>query len=255
VTITLEIPNPAQPTDIIRVQLARPRSWLAENGLSDGTAWIDLAEVGVAGWARVVNVGPAPQEAPGKGCLVLMTVQHRASEVLRLSFGTGGHVEVTPAHPLFVEGRGWVPAGELAPGTLLRGDHGSVLLTAIEASEPHQRVFNIEVGLEHTYRVSPHSIWAHNSCHRARGEGVGSPSNRGYVDGSGRFHNYGGTGFPTVQDLQKYSVDELLLLREELVQSVSARIAGNVQFGFDAAHAERQAAEQALIRAIDKLLQ
>jgi hypothetical protein len=90
----------------------------------------------------------------------------------------------------------------------------------------------------------------------ADGKGTpGSAANRGYVDGSGRFHTYGGTGLPTVQDLRHYSRDELLALRQELVQSVAARNQGHVELGQQGRHGDVQALEQALIRSIDKLLQ
>ena len=84
--------------------------------------------------------------------------------------------------------------------------------------------------------------------------GPGATANRGYLDATGRFHNYGGTGFPSPVDIKSYSVDDLLLLRNELEQSVASRIQGNINLGFEAGHAERQAEEQALIRFIDKLL-
>jgi hypothetical protein len=91
---------------------------------------------------------------------------------------------------------------------------------------------------------------------KAPGKGPpGSAANRGYLDESGRFHTQHGTGFPTVKDLRDYSVDELRLLRQELQESVRARIQQNIRFGFKPTEAERQAAEQALIQAIDKLLQ
>jgi RHS repeat-associated protein len=164
VTIGLEMSTPQQPSNVIRVELARPRPWLEERGLRDGTAWLELPEVGISGWARVTTVGPAPREASGAGCLVLMTVEHLASEVLKLRFETGAELDVTPTHPLFVEGSGWVPAGELRAGLLLRSDQGVVRLEAVEPAPPNQRVFNLEVGLEHTYRVSAEGIWAHNAC-------------------------------------------------------------------------------------------
>jgi hypothetical protein len=83
----------------------------------------------------------------------------------------------------------------------------------------------------------------------------GSAANRGFLDGSGRFHSYQGTGFPTVKDLANYSADELKALRQELQDSVRARIQQNIKFGMKPSEGERQAAEQALIRSIDKLLQ
>ena len=75
---------------------------------------------------------------------------------------------VTPTHPLFVEGSGWVPAGELMPAQLLRRDGGTFELEAVEPAQPNQRVYNIEVGLEHAYRVSQDRIWAHNVCDLAQ---------------------------------------------------------------------------------------
>jgi hypothetical protein len=95
----------------------------------------------------------------------LMTVQHLARDVLALRFETGTNLELTPAHRLFIEGSGWLPAGELEAGQLLRSDYGPVRLDAIEPAQPNQRVFNLEGGLEHTYRVSADRILTHNaSC-------------------------------------------------------------------------------------------
>ncbi|MGH8646396.1 MAG: hypothetical protein ACREX4_18835 [Gammaproteobacteria bacterium] len=89
---------------------------------------------------------------------------------------------------------------------------------------------------------------------RLRGPGPGAAENRGYLDASRRFHNYHGTGFPSVKDLRAYSPDELLSLRAELAQSIPNRIQGSITHGYHAPHAQQQAAEQALIRSIDKLL-
>ncbi len=146
-SITLELPDPAQPGELIRVELARPRAWLAEYGLQErsGQAWLELDEVGVAGWAQVTHIGPPPREAPGQGCLVLMTVQRTASALLKLRLASGVEVEVTPRHPLFVDGRGWVAAGELKPGLLLRTDQGSVRIESIASAPANRSVFNVEV--------------------------------------------------------------------------------------------------------------
>ena len=170
-TIGLEIPNPAQPQDIIHVELVRQRSWLTEQGLSSGQTWLDLPEVGVSGWARVVGIGPAPKETPGRGCLVLMRVSHVASQVLKVRVSGGREViGVTPLHPLYEEGHGWMPAAAIQPGMELRSDNGPVSVEAIEQASPNQSVYNLEVGLEHAYRVSNAHIWAHNTCGRGRGQ-------------------------------------------------------------------------------------
>jgi hypothetical protein len=87
-------------------------------------------------------------------------------EVLRLRLDTGEVLELTPTHRLYLEGHGWTPAGELRPHAVLRSDRGPVRVEAIESAKPNQRVYNLEVGLEHAYRVAHSQIWAHNQCAR-----------------------------------------------------------------------------------------
>ena len=70
------------------------------------------------------------------------------------------------------------------------------------------------------------------------------------LDSTGKVH---GT-LPKPQDLKQYNKDELALLRDELKQSVQQRIDKNVQMGSDPGHGERQAAEQQLIKTIDRYL-
>jgi hypothetical protein len=94
--------------------------------------------------------------------LVLMTVEHLASELLKLRFETGTEIEVTPLHPFLVEGVGWVFARDLKPAVFLRSDFGAIRLESVSPAPSNRNVFNLEVGLEHTYRVSADRIWVHN---------------------------------------------------------------------------------------------
>ena len=71
------------------------------------------------------------------------------------------------------------------------------------------------------------------------------------LDITGKLH---GT-LPRIQDLAKYSKDELILLREELLKSVQQRIKVTSRMGRDRAHGQRQGAEQNLIKSIEKRLQ
>jgi hypothetical protein len=71
------------------------------------------------------------------------------------------------------------------------------------------------------------------------------------LDRTGKVHGE----LPAQRDLRRYDVEELAILRDELKQSVQKRIEITSQKGSDFAHAERQAAEQALIQAIDKHLE
>jgi hypothetical protein len=132
--------------------------------------------------------------------------------------------------------------GDVAPAKVVQSEGG------------HQPSSNDPVAV--AGRRPPKTKPTSGSVQTGDGKGTpGSAANRGYVDRTGRFHTHGGTGLPTVQDLRHYSVDELRLLRQELQQSTAARIQNNIRFGFKPSEGERQAAEQALIRAIDKLLQ
>ena len=85
-------------------------------------------------------------------------------------------------------------------------------------------------------------------------EGPGSESNRGYVDDSGRFHTHFGTGFPNPLEIKQYSEEGLLRLHGELKRSVKSRIGNTIIHGSTPTHGERQAAEQALMRFVEKLL-
>lgn len=131
--------------------------------IGNGEVEISLDEADTPARARVTHVGPPPREQPGQGCLVLMTVEHVATSLLKLRLATGTELEVSPLHPLFVERRGWVFARDLSAGQLLRSDRGPIRLEAVEQARSNQRVFNLEVGLEHTYRVSADRVWAHNT--------------------------------------------------------------------------------------------
>ncbi|MGC4067256.1 MAG: polymorphic toxin-type HINT domain-containing protein [Polyangiaceae bacterium] len=177
VAISLRMLNPEAPWDMFELELLRPLEWLhATNIQAEGDeAWFGLNGIGVAGWATVTTISAPPVVAPGPGCLVLMTVRHIASELLRVELNGGTDVlELTPVHRLYVEGKGWVSAANLVDGDVLRGDSGPAHVTAVEHIEAGLPVYNIEVAREHQYRVSSARVWAHNQC--GGGKGTLSPS-------------------------------------------------------------------------------
>jgi RHS repeat-associated protein len=71
------------------------------------------------------------------------------------------------------------------------------------------------------------------------------------LDSTGKVHGE----LPRVQDLSRYSPEELADFRAELQQSVRTRIEATVQHGRHRPHGQRQGAEQALIRSIDRMLE
>lgn len=85
------------------------------------------------------------------------------------------------------------------------------------------------------------------SCNAAEG-GDGSPE--AFLDGLGRVHGK----LPSPADLGEYNTEELQILRDELEQSVQARIGNRIELGPDPGHDARIAEEQSLIRSIDKHL-
>jgi hypothetical protein len=162
-TIGLDVPDPRGSDRDFHVELARTQAWLDERALGDGLVQLELDEIGGFSQARVTHVLPAPQEQAGEGCLVLMTIEHRASELLDLHLSSHTDIKVTPLHPIFVEGRGWVSAQDLTPGLMLRSDRGPIRLDSVNPAPADRSVFNLEVGLEHAYRVTSDRVWVHNN--------------------------------------------------------------------------------------------
>ncbi len=168
------MPNPGNPADLIRIAMVRPLAFI-QGAVASDQVWLQLEEVGLAGWATIDSIGEAPTEEKGEGCLVTMTMEHVASEVLLLRFvGTDETLELTPLHPPYVEGVGWVRAGDLVPGMELRATAGNVFVESVEASAPNQVVYNVEVSTEHSYRVGDRGVWAHNTCAKPPGGSGGS---------------------------------------------------------------------------------
>ena len=72
-----------------------------------------------------------------------------------------------------------------------------------------------------------------------------------FLDSTGKVHGV----LPEVKDLKNYTVDELKRLLNELKTSVQTRIQATVRLGADYGHNARLAAEQQLIKSIEKHLE
>ncbi len=70
------------------------------------------------------------------------------------------------------------------------------------------------------------------------------------LDSTGKVHGQ----LPSPKNLSRYPNEKLKQLQGELKQSVQQRIKKNIELGSDKAHGQRQAAEQQLIKSIDKKL-
>ena len=86
--------------------------------------------------------------------------------IVRLAIN-GEVIETTSEHPFYVEGKGWIAAGELTAGTEVRLEDGSSGTVTekedIQLEEP-VTVYNFEVEDYHTYYVSEQKVLVHNMC-------------------------------------------------------------------------------------------
>ena len=85
--------------------------------------------------------------------------------------GVVEHVRTTAEHPFAAVGRGFVPAGELAPGDLVETAAGPARVEALFTEAIPERVYNFEVASFHTYFVGRTAAWVHNTCNQKPPEG------------------------------------------------------------------------------------
>ena len=73
-------------------------------------------------------------------------------------------LRLTPEHPAYVDGKGWVPAGALVAGDEILDYDGNTPLTVISVSRENttERVYNFEVDGTHTYFAGDVGAWVHN---------------------------------------------------------------------------------------------
>ena len=76
-------------------------------------------------------------------------------------------IETTPTHPFWVIGKGWVAAGDMEVGDkvyLYSGEGREIKELKFEYLDSPIKVYNFEVEDWHTYFVSEHDVFVHNSC-------------------------------------------------------------------------------------------
>jgi RHS repeat-associated protein len=119
-----------------------------------------------------VRPGDAVLSRDETGTLALHPVTrvftHAATDVLDVSMldsrGRVSHVLATSEHPFWVEGRGWVAAGELERGVVLWGPDGLSVVEGRDAVPQTFVVHNFEVEGSHTYLVGSSAVLVHNTC-------------------------------------------------------------------------------------------
>ena len=103
-------------------------------------------------------------------------------------------IDTTPEHPFYVEGTGFVTAGNLKAGDIIRTSDGRrlpILKAELEELDEPVPVYNFEVEEFHTYYVSVTGVLVHNKCEvvTCAGAGKGGRNSFGVVSGGENLSN------------------------------------------------------------------
>jgi hypothetical protein len=164
--ITLKMPNPECPSDILDLELLRSVNWIASTGCQPGARmWFELEEMGLRGWADVQSVNECLPIQPGRGRVVLATVTHHNTFVMEVRLKGGAEpLRPTDRHHLFsVTRNDWVPTVSLQAGEILRTADGTARITSVQPWPGVHRVFNLEVETEHSYFAGEAKVLSHNT--------------------------------------------------------------------------------------------
>ena len=103
-------------------------------------------------------------EATGEIALkeVVATMVHDDIEIVHIDFECD-QIEATPAHPFWVENRGWTDAALIQVGDIVKTIDGYAKVAFACRLSTRVSVYNFEVADFHTYYVAPSRILVHNA--------------------------------------------------------------------------------------------
>jgi len=88
--------------------------------------------------------------------------KHEATSVIRLTLDNENIITTTEEHPFFVEGKGWVKAGELQPLDVCKKVDGSEsLISTVEVLEETHTVYNL-LSVSDNHNFYANGILVHN---------------------------------------------------------------------------------------------
>jgi len=125
------------------------------------------------------EVYSANPETGEKGLKTVKNVYINETDTLIHLFAGDEEIRTTATHPFWVEGKGWIDAGWIVPGDMLRTYDGKLLKVQkveIEKLDEVINVYNFEVEDWHTYFVSDTEVLVHNMCQDAKVSYADSPS-------------------------------------------------------------------------------
>ena len=125
----------------------------------EGYKAIEEIEVGDKVWSW--------DEATGEQALkTVVQLFRNEKDVLVHIDAAGEQIQTTLGHPFYVAGKGWVKAGELKSGDVLKlydGKEAEINSISIKESKP-VITYNFEVEDSHTYYVTQSDVLCHNAC-------------------------------------------------------------------------------------------
>ena len=123
-----------------------------------------LPEMGVSGAFQVLAVDPCPEIESGPGRIVTGVYRHGRGRVYNVWVaGESEPLGATAGHPFWsADRRAWVSVGELRAGERVVVTGGTVAVRRmVEAGD--EPVYNLEVDIDHCYRVEEQGILVHNA--------------------------------------------------------------------------------------------
>ncbi len=112
---------------------------------------------------KVISTNPETLETDEKP--VLETYVRKVDKLVHLTIN-GEEIVTTDNHPFYVQGRGFIDAGNLLVGDKLISVNGEDLTVDdcyIEECEVSTTVYNFQVEDYHTYFVGENKVWVHNA--------------------------------------------------------------------------------------------
>ncbi len=112
---------------------------------------------------KIISTCPDTLETSEK--TVLETYVRKVDKLVHLTIN-GEEIVTTVDHPFYVQGKGFINAGNLLVGDKLISVNGEDLLVddwCIEKCEKPVTVYNFQVEEHHTYFVGENTVWVHNA--------------------------------------------------------------------------------------------
>lgn len=129
-----------------------------------GHVLINLPELNLHGFARLVGFGACPHVTSGPGRLVTGTFHHSSGDVCDVRFSNGSSLGATARHPVWsVDREDWVAVSDLNADELVEVVDGTTRFISATPRPESEPVYNLEVDADHCYRIDKQGLLVHNA--------------------------------------------------------------------------------------------